>query len=73
MYMEHDGEWSAGSRRSLVGSRARFTRVESRRQMAVYLRGPLSETERKNGWTLAEAAGDAVAAEFLRMGLRRGP
>jgi SRSO17 transposase len=36
----------------------RFVRVESRRQMAVYLRGLLSETERKNGWTLAEAAGD---------------
>jgi hypothetical protein len=44
-----------------VGTRSTATantRVESRRQMAVYLRGLLSETERKNGWTLAEAAGD---------------
>jgi SRSO17 transposase len=36
----------------------RFGRVESRRRMVSYLRGLLSETERKNGWTLAEAAGD---------------
>ncbi|MFW5421071.1 IS701 family transposase [Nocardiopsis sp. CNT-189] len=36
----------------------RFGRVEPRRRMVSYLRGLLSETERKNGWTLAEAAGD---------------
>ncbi|MGW2508391.1 IS701 family transposase [Streptomyces scopuliridis] len=36
----------------------RFGRVESRRRMVSYLRGLLSETERKNGWTLAEDAGD---------------
>lgn len=36
----------------------RFGRVESRRRMVSYLRGLLSEAERKNGWTLAEAAGD---------------
>ncbi|MFC9431026.1 IS701 family transposase [Streptomyces sp. NPDC056987] len=36
----------------------RFGRVESRRRMVSYLRGLLNETERKNGWTLAEAAGD---------------
>lgn len=37
---------------------ALFGRVESRRRMVSYLRGLLSETERKNGWTLAEAVGD---------------
>ncbi|MFB7130062.1 IS701 family transposase [Kitasatospora sp. NPDC056273] len=36
----------------------RFGRVEPRRRMVSYLRGLLGEAERKNGWTLAEAAGD---------------
>ncbi|WP_442819823.1 IS701 family transposase [Streptomyces sp. NBC_00841] len=36
----------------------RFGRVESRRRVVSYLRGLLSETERKNGWTLAETVGD---------------
>lgn len=36
----------------------RFGRVESRRRAVSYLRGLLSETERKNGWALAETAGD---------------
>ncbi len=35
----------------------RFGRAESRQRMVSCLRGLLSETERKNGWTLAEAAG----------------
>jgi hypothetical protein len=34
--------------------------VESRRRMRWYVRGLLGEVERKNGWTLAEAAGDTV-------------
>jgi SRSO17 transposase len=36
----------------------RFARVEARRRAQVYLRGLLSPVERKNGWQLAEAAGD---------------
>ncbi|MCX4787255.1 MULTISPECIES: IS701 family transposase [unclassified Streptomyces] len=36
----------------------RFGRVESRRRVVSYVRGLLSETERKNGWTLAETVGD---------------
>jgi SRSO17 transposase len=35
--------------------------------MAVYLRGLLSETERKNGWTLAEAAGDSGPQGMQRL------
>jgi SRSO17 transposase len=35
--------------------------------MAVYLRGLLSETERKNGWTLAEAAGDGGPQGMQRL------
>jgi SRSO17 transposase len=36
----------------------RFARAEARRRAQVYLRGLLSPLERKNGWQLAEAAGD---------------
>jgi SRSO17 transposase len=36
----------------------RFCRVEPRRRALAYLRGLLAPVERKNGWQLAEAAGD---------------
>jgi SRSO17 transposase len=36
----------------------RFSRVEPRRRAQAYLRGLLAPVERKNGWQLAEAAGD---------------
>jgi SRSO17 transposase len=36
----------------------RFGRVEPRRRAQAYLRGLLSPIERKNGWQLAEIAGD---------------
>src|SRR5918911_4523241 len=36
-----------------------FGRPEPRRQAGLYLEGLLSATERKNGWQLAEQAGDA--------------
>jgi SRSO17 transposase len=38
----------------------RFARAEPRRRAWAYLRGLLSPIERKNGWQLAEAAGDAT-------------
>jgi SRSO17 transposase len=37
-----------------------FPRSESRRRVVEYLRGLLSDAERKNGWQLAELAGDAT-------------
>jgi SRSO17 transposase len=37
----------------------RFARTESRQRALAYLRGLLSPLERKNGWQLAEQAGDA--------------
>ncbi len=40
-----------------IGSR--FARAEARRHAADYLRGLLGRAERKNGWQLAEAVGDA--------------
>ena len=47
---------------------SRFGRSEPRRRAAAYLRGLLSPIERKNGWRLAEAAGDHTpdgVQEFL--------
>src|ERR671933_1783485 len=38
----------------------RFARAEPRRRALAYLRGLLSPLERKNGWQLAEAVGDAT-------------
>jgi SRSO17 transposase len=38
----------------------RFSRAEPRRRALAYLRGLLSPLERKNGWRLAEAIGDAT-------------
>jgi SRSO17 transposase len=46
----------------------RFGRSEPRRRLHAYLRGLLSPLDRKNGWHLAEAAGDATPSgvqEFL--------
>jgi SRSO17 transposase len=60
-------EWSAGFAAFTGRFAGRFSRVESRRQMVVYLRGLLSETERKNGWTLAEAAGDGGPQGMQRL------
>jgi SRSO17 transposase len=45
----------------------RFSRVEPRRQMVSYLRGLLAEVERKNGWTLAEIAGEAGPQGMQRL------
>jgi len=38
----------------------RFTRRESREQVAKSLRGLLAPVERKNSWQVAEAVGDAT-------------
>lgn len=61
-------DWAAGL--DQVGDRIapRFTRAEPRRRAVAYLRGLLAPVERKNGWQLAEAAGDATpdgVQEFL--------
>jgi hypothetical protein len=38
----------------------RFSRAEPRQHALAYLKGLLAPVERKNGWQLAEAAGDAT-------------
>lgn len=59
--------WSAGFEAFCGRFAARFARVEPRRQMVAYLRGLLGEVERKNGWTLAEAAGEAGPEGMQRL------
>lgn len=59
MAVMYDGSaWSAAFAALLARLAPRFGRVEPRRRAAAYLRGLLAPLERKNGWQLAEAAGD---------------
>jgi SRSO17 transposase len=67
MLAEMAAGWSAGFTAFVGRFAARFPRVESRRQMRAYVRGLLSEAERKNGWTLAEAAGEAGPERMQRL------
>src|SRR6185436_7754864 len=64
---DNDVGWSAGFAAFVSRFAARFPRVESRRQMRIYVRGLLSESQRKNGWTLAEAAGDPGPERMQRL------
>lgn len=60
--------WAAGLDGVLDRIAPRFGRAEPRRRAGAYLRGLLSPVGRKNGWQLAEAAGDATpdgVQEFL--------
>jgi SRSO17 transposase len=45
----------------------RFGRVEVRRRASGFLHGLLSGTERKNGWQLAEQAGDTTPDGMQRL------
>ena len=51
----------------MSASPARFRRPEPRRRALDYLRGLLSRVERKNGWQLAEQAGDATPDGVQRL------
>jgi SRSO17 transposase len=60
--------WAHGLDEVLERIGGRFGRAEPRRRAAAYLRGLLASLERKNGWQLAEAAGDVSpdgVQEFL--------
>ena len=69
MAMDDDGAaWSDEFAALLARLGPRFGRVEPRRRAAAYLKGLLAPVERKNGWQLAEAAGDRTpdgVQEFL--------
>jgi SRSO17 transposase len=51
-------EWARGLDRLVERIAPRFRRVEPRRRVRAYLEGLLCPVERKNGWPLAENAGD---------------
>src|SRR5918997_1334980 len=52
--------WAQGLEELAGRIAPRFVRAEPRRRALAYLRGLLAPVERKNGWQLAEAAGDAT-------------
>jgi len=58
MTQEDATRWAAGLEAVVGWIAPRFGRVEPRRRALAYLRGLLSAAERKNGWQLAEQAGD---------------
>jgi SRSO17 transposase len=53
-------DWAHGLNDLAARIAPRFRRVEARRRARSYLSGLLAPLERKNGWQLAEAAGDAT-------------
>src|SRR5262249_33790903 len=59
--------WVAGLDELFARVAGRFGRVEPRRQARAYLTGLLAPVERKNGWQLAEAAGDALPDRMQRL------
>ena len=60
-------DWAVGLDEVLERIGPRFARSEPRVRAAVYLRGLLSAAERKNGWTLAEQAGDRTPDAMQRL------
>lgn len=54
--------WAGALETLAEGIAPRFRRVEARRRARDYLRGLLAPLGRKNGWQLAEAAGDSSPA-----------
>jgi SRSO17 transposase len=59
--------WLSGLDDLFARVAGRFGRVEPRRQARLYLMGLLAPVERKNGWQLAEAAGDAAPDRMQRL------
>jgi SRSO17 transposase len=60
-------DWAGGLEKLLARVGPRFARSEPRARAGVYVRGLLSAAERKNGWTLAEQAGDATPDAMQRL------
>jgi SRSO17 transposase len=51
-------DWAGGLDALVEQIAPRFRRIEARRRVRAYLQGLLAPVERKNGWQLAEHAGD---------------
>ena len=58
--MDDASEWAQGLDGLAERIAPRFSRVEPRRRAVAYLKGLLAPVERKNGWQLAEVAGDTT-------------
>jgi SRSO17 transposase len=59
--------WAAGCEAIQARMAPRLTRPEPRQRALAYLKGLLSPIERKNGWPLAEHAGDATPDGMQRL------
>src|SRR5271169_3166108 len=59
--------WRAGFDDVFAGVAGRFAQACSRKRARAYLLGLLSRAERKNGWTIAEFAGDATPDGMQRL------
>jgi SRSO17 transposase len=59
--------WRAGFDDVCARVAGRFAQACSRKRARAYLLGLLSRTERKNGWTIAEFAGDATPDGMQRL------
>ena len=60
-------DWEAGLQALHAHIALRFSRSESRQRVLAYLQGLLGSVERKNGWQLAEYAGDATPDGVQRL------
>ena len=60
-------DWEAGLQALHALYRASFQPQESRQRVLAYLQGLLGSVERKNGWQLAEYAGDATPDGVQRL------
>src|SRR3954463_7472812 len=56
--MDEAVDWARGLDELVERIAPRFCRIEPRRRVRAYLQGLLAPVERKNGWELAEHAGD---------------
>jgi len=65
--LEEVAAWGAGLEAMHARLADRFTRPEPRQQALAYLKGLRSAVERKNGWQLAEHAGDATPDGMQRL------
>src|SRR3954463_8748996 len=60
-------DWAAGLEEVHARIAGVFARSEPRARVLAYLRGLLGQSERKNGWTLAEAAGEVSPDGMQRL------
>ena len=59
--------WRSGFDEVFARIAGRFAQACSRKRARAYLLGLLSRTERKNGWTIAELAGDGTPDGMQRL------